>query len=140
MGVGQRLLAACLCIGGGSACGGHTAPSAVADATATETRTTAATVAGAVTATTDTSSTSLPACSWPASLDRTDAYPIAGCFAERTQTICREADGGRNVCGLASCTASDYVVICGYATNIPSGCQPLPAGPEGAAACCPCGP
>src|SRR5580704_12698116 len=82
MGAARSLLAACLFVGGGLGCGGHTAPSTLADATARETRASATASSLSffftVTATTERSSTSLPACSWPASLDEPDGFVWGG--------------------------------------------------------------
>jgi hypothetical protein len=116
---------------------------------------------------TDLASTTLPACSWPASLDAPDA-DTTQCVAARTYLSCTFASGIGEDCmsssatrcpgtgpavggaaGPATCTnlcnADEYAVGCGgpgpaRPPPLPSGCRNLPAGPGGGiSGCCPCG-
>ena len=80
---GLKLIVACLGMGAGLGCGGSAVPGVGADARVTETTTTETmtTTASSIEADADTSSTNLPACSWPASLDKPDAV-TTGCYPE----------------------------------------------------------
>ncbi len=101
-------------------------------------------------------SATLPACSWPASLD--DAAPRQ-CSAARAYVACNLTSGVSEDCmsddpttcpdaSAASCTdlchADEYAVGCGGvgpepSPPLPSGCRSLPAGPGGGVlGCCPC--
>jgi len=89
----------------------------------------------------DSSTTGPSACSWPAILDRPDAYTTQ-CFAMAVVDACTgSADGGCE----SSCKATEYIVICGgpgpaTPPPIPSGCRELLTGPGGhLEGCCPCG-
>lgn len=92
----------------------------------------------------DSSSTTLPACTWPASLDRPDVYTTQ-CYAARTYPICETLDSGATHCGINACAADEYAVFCGgpgpaQPPPLPSGCRAAVSGPGGnIAGCCPCG-
>jgi len=79
----------------------------------------------------------LPACTWPASLDRPDVYTTA-CVASRTEEKCDTAGNCTN-----ECIPTEYAVSCGGpggGVPLPSGCRSLLAGPGGSVqGCCPCG-
>ena len=87
---------------------------------------------------------SLPACKWPASLDRPDVYTTA-CVAARAYDICETLDGGESRCGINACNADEYAVSCGgpgpaQPPPLPSGCRSAVSGPGGSiSGCCPCG-
>jgi hypothetical protein len=112
-----------------------------------------------------TSSTSLPTCTWPASLDPVDGSSDA-CVAARTYLACQDSNGGGEDClsndptqcpgpdltaGVTysacvdQCHANEYAVGCGGigpgpSPSLPAGCRNLPAGPGGGSVgCCPCG-
>jgi hypothetical protein len=87
------------------------------------------------------------ACTWPSSLDKTDAYTPA-CVASRTYLNCGavtsvSADGSTAGASCTNeCTSDEYAVTCGGPADpvpLPSSCRSLVAGPGGSAAgCCPC--
>ena len=85
----------------------------------------------------------LPACSWPASLDRPDAYTTA-CVASRVELKCPP---GTAPDATASCTnecmSTEYAVSCGgpgVTVPLPARCRSLLAGPGGSVqGCCACG-
>jgi hypothetical protein len=88
---------------------------------------------------------SLPACTWPASLDRPDVYTTA-CIADRTYDICETLDDGGSRCGVNACMADEYAVSCGgpgpaQPPPLPTGCRSVVSGPGGGiSGCCPCDP
>jgi hypothetical protein len=108
---------------------------------------------------------SLPACSWPASLDPADGS-MGQCVAARTYLACQGSNGGGEDClsnnptlcpgpnpvvGVTfsackdQCNADEYAVACGGPgpgqwPAPPAGCRGLPSGPGGGSvSCCPCG-
>jgi hypothetical protein len=107
-----------------------------------------------------TTSASLPACTWPSSLDSPDA---GQCAAARMYLNCQFPGGGGMACmsnnasycpGNAldtsltcvnQCNANEYAVGCGGpgpapSPPLPGGCRGLPSGPGGGVSgCCPCG-
>jgi hypothetical protein len=110
-------------------------------------------------ATKGTASTSaLPACSWPATLDG-DRSSRDQCHASRRYLSCSNPDGSGELCttdGGASCmgsaascddrcAANEYVAVCGgvgpgNVPDPPAGCKGMGAVPAGIAFyCCPCG-
>jgi hypothetical protein len=92
----------------------------------------------------DSSSTTLPACSWPASLDRPDVYTTECTATRTTGPYCVTLDGGGSQCG-DGCKSDEYAVSCGgpgpaQPPPLPSGCRAILSGPGGNnAGCCPCG-
>jgi hypothetical protein len=113
------------------ACGGRTGMSVEeADATVTKTAVHA--------------DAALPSCTWPATLDGSNASTPA-CVAARTYTICETLDGGETRCGINACNANEYAVSCGGPgptppPALPPGCRGVVSGPSGSIeGCCPCG-
>jgi hypothetical protein len=101
----------------------------------------------------------LPACTWPASLDPTDASG-GKCTAARAYLVCADPSGGQVGCisddptrcpGTAGygckdqCNADEYGAVCGQVgpgpeEAPPAGCRLVGPTPAGIAFyCCPCG-
>jgi hypothetical protein len=97
-------------------------------------------------ATTQSEEAVLPACTWPAILDRPDVYTTA-CVASRTEPNCGPVTAVPPPDAAGNCTneclPTEYAVTCGGpggGVPLPSGCRSLPAGPGGSVqGCCPCG-